>query len=223
MTENTASEEVYLSLKKRIINGEFLPGVHLVEGDLAKDYPYSRVTIREALRRLVEDELVELLPHRGIHVRKISLRELKDLYLIMEYLTGLAARLAAESSDINTIRDLEKIYKEMVVSVENEDFDYKVELTLRFHRRILKDTGNNYLIRMVERTQLISSLHYEVMPLKQRMKASLESHRKILDAIIARDADQAEDLMRLHYRSAINLISDSFQKSEPVPVSYPAT
>jgi DNA-binding GntR family transcriptional regulator len=141
----------------------------------------------------------------------------------MEYLTGLAARLAAESSNINTIRDLEKIYKEMVVSVENEDFDYKVELTLRFHRRILKDTGNNYLIRMVERTQLISSLHYEVMPLKQRMKASLESHRKILDAIIARDADQAEDLMRLHYRSAINLISDSFQKSEPVPVSYPAT
>src|SRR5262245_36913428 len=91
-----AVHRVYQALRDRIVGGEILPGMHLVEGDVTADFGVSRGTVREALRRLSADDLVELIPHRGARVRRLSRRDVEELYVVREAIECVAARLAAE-------------------------------------------------------------------------------------------------------------------------------
>ncbi|MFD4819442.1 GntR family transcriptional regulator [Peribacillus butanolivorans] len=202
----TASEELYTSIKERIINGDYFPGVHLVEADLLREFSYSRPTIREALHRLANDGIVELIPHRGARVRKLTTKEIIDLYQVMEYLGGLTAKLVAEFRDLTLIKNLEKILEEDAKAVVNGNFKLHANLILEFQILLVRFTENQELINTVERAQLLTSMHYVQIPLKRRMEEALQNHRKMLDAISAHDGDLAEDIMRKHFREGLKLV-----------------
>lgn len=208
----TASGELYTSIKERIINGYYFPGVHLVETDLIEEFSYSRSTIREALRRLVNDGIVELIPHRGVRVRKLTTKEIIDLYQVMEYLEGLAARIVAVSRDLSIIKELENTLEENAKAIDNNDFELHCSLVQEFHNKIVNYTGNRELINTVERTHLLTSIHYVKNSLEGRMKESLQNHRKMLDAIIAHDADLAESIMRKHLTEGLEIIKNQLNR-----------
>lgn len=206
-------ENVYSVLKDRILTGEYLPGVHLVEADLTNEFPVSRVTIRDALRRLVGDELVELIPHRGVRVRKLTPKEIQDVYLVLEYLEGLAARLLAESGDTLIFGQLKKIIDEDIIAVTNQNFKHHLDLMINFHRLVAEGSKNQALIKPIERLHMLSRSTQAVWPLEQRMISSLQSHKEILEAIISENGDLAETTMRRHHRETSEKIG-SLKKVE---------
>ena len=96
---DTVLENVYGSLKEGIKEGKYAPGQRLVEVDLIAEFDIGRSTVRELLRRLAGDRLVDYAPHRSAVVRSLSRAEVEDIYLLREHLEGLAARLAAKNID----------------------------------------------------------------------------------------------------------------------------
>lgn len=193
-------EKVYAQIKNNILTGEFLPGTHLVEANLAAKFKVSRVTIRDAFRRLTYDELVDLKPNSGVWVRRLSYDEIVDLYAVREPLEILAARLTAEQprERLQEIVDICSEGSKLVIELDR--ISHK-SLNRRFHRAVAAVTGNQILIKLLERlnTQMIANQFMPVMK-DEDIITSVRDHEKILAAALAGDCDQAEEIMRNHIR-----------------------
>ena len=202
-------EKVYLEIKKLILSGDYLPGRRLVEAELTRKFNVSRVTLREALRRLVADDLVVLIPNKGIHVRELTYKEKEDIYTVRETVEGLAARLAAQVPE-NRLNNLKKICLEGAAAVSQKDRKSHRTLNNQFHFEVALVTENEALIKIIERlsTQIIGSQHIALMS-DLDLEISQRSHEAILQAILKRDGDEAESLMRDHIRTGRKFILSS--------------
>lgn len=196
------SEQVYAALRERILRMVYPPGFHLVEAELIADLGVSRSTVREALRRLLNDELVELVPHRGIRVRRLSPRDIEELYLVREPLESLAARLAAQQPDDATA-ELWAIHDEATAANQARDRLRYMRLNTRLHQALAEVTGNRTLIGVLKRlnTQMIGYQFLSAMD-AVNMATSQRQHTEILAAIAARDGERAEAAMRRHVQSS---------------------
>lgn len=200
-------ERVYHEIRERILRGVNLPGDHLVEAELTAEFHVSRVTIRDALRRLIVDELVELLPHRGIRVRVLSVNDALELYLVREPLEGLAARLAAGMPS-ESLHDLSEIWEKEGEAIAAGNVMEYMQLNGEFHRAVARVSGNRPLINVLKRlkTQMIGFQYVKAFNMA-RMVTSHQHHKVVLDAILAGDGDKAEEAMRIHLRSAAELVA----------------
>lgn len=190
-------ERVYGALKEAILRGDHLPGTHLVEADLTRRHQASRATIREALRRLQSDDLVEVIAHRGVRVRRLSLVDVTEIYALREPIEGLAARLAASVPE-TALTALSSIHKEAAAAAAVGDRIGFARLNVRFHLAVAEATGNRSLVALLLRlnTPLIG---FQFLPgtTLDHQRAHVE-HEAVLGAILARDPEQAERAMRRH-------------------------
>jgi DNA-binding GntR family transcriptional regulator len=210
----TVAQRIYEVLRDRVLSGQLLPGARLVEADLTAEFQASRVTIREALRRLVADDLLELLPHRGIRVRLLSPRDIEELYLVRAPIEGLAARLAANiaHADPAKLDDLRKCCNEGDQAIADGDARHYMEANSRFHNALFAASGNATLKKVATHlnAQMVSFQAVRNMNL-HRMRESHEGHWAVLHAIEAHDGDRAEEFMRQHIAGG----AASFGTEEP--------
>ncbi|MCR5230249.1 MAG: GntR family transcriptional regulator [Solobacterium sp.] len=199
------TERVYLDLKEKIMFGQYLPGVHLVEADLIQEYSVSRTTIRAALRQLMEDEIVVMIPHRGIFVRKLSMKEVQDYYQIVKTLESMVARRVALERTPEQITMLEEKLAEDESAVVNVDFTQHFKNVQALRRMLVSFTGNEPLIRIVGKIHTILSIYHSAHPLKERVDISYQKHKVLLQAIRDQDADLAEDTMRTIIQTSLDL------------------
>jgi len=196
------SDHVVATVRERILGGELLPGAHLIEQELAAEFGVGRPTVREALRRLLADELVELLPHRGVRVRRLSPRDLAELYVVREPVECLAARLAA-GAPTATIASLRRLHREAARAIARGDRLGYLRLNARFHHGIAEATGNRTLITLLERlnTQLIGYQFVAAVG-PAELETSQRDHGELVAALAAGDPARAEALMRRHLRAS---------------------
>jgi DNA-binding GntR family transcriptional regulator len=208
-------DEVYGSLREGIVRGEYLPGTHLVEANLTRAYGVSRSTIREALRRLHADDLVEVVPHRGATVRRLSLEDVMDLYTVREPIEALAARLAA-AAPADAAEQLSSIHEDAEVAVAANDRLRFTRANARLHRAIADMAGNRPLTIVLARlnTQIIGYQFASVANAINFERAHRE-HGEVLAAIFARDPDAAERAMRRHLRSTRDSIVGAATQRRP--------
>ncbi len=194
-------ERIYGCLRDGIVSGEYLPGSRLVESELTRAYGVSRSTVREALRRLHADDLVEFVAHCGVRVRRLTLDDVVDLYAVREPIEALAARLAAEASG-EAAGALSTIHAEAALAVESGDRFRFTQLNARLHRTISEMSGNRSLGVVLARlnTQIIGYQFVSVANAINLDRAHRE-HEAVLTAILARDPDGADAAMRRHLRS----------------------
>lgn len=206
----TVAQHIYEVLRDRVLSGQLMPGVRLVEADLTAEFQASRVTVREALRRLVADDLLELLPHRGIRVRLLSPRDVEELYIVRAPIEALAARLAAEASPVG-LDELRQCCLEGERAMVDGDSRRYMLTNTRFHNALVTATGNLTLEKVSTHlhAQMISFQATGNMNL-HRMRESYEGHLQILQAVEARDPDRAETAMLRHIAG-----SAAFFGSEP--------
>ena len=192
------ADQLYERLKERILSGEYLPGSHLVEARLTQDHGVSRATVREALRRLLTDDLVDLAAHRGARVRQLTTDDVADLYMVREPLEGLAARLAAAASPEAQAR-LVEIHESGIRAVEAGDAVRFARLNASLHQAIAEITGNRALWGVLSRLNM-QMVGYQFVSFANSIyyERALRDHRELLDAILASDADLAETVMRRH-------------------------
>lgn len=205
---DTVLESAYALLKEGIKEGRYAPGQRLVEVDLIDEFNIGRSTVRELLRRLAGDRLVDYKPHRSAVVRSLSRAEVADMFLVREHLEGLAARLAAKNIDQPGNRKrLMSITKDFKKATRKTNVPEYLKHNERFHSMIIDISGSNVIHDLCDRL-VIPTFRFQFARHagKDSTEAGLKEHEEVVTHILAGDEDKAERKMRLHVRNAGKMI-----------------
>lgn len=207
LTRRRLVDEATQALRDAILSGRLASGTRLRQLDLAARLAISRTPIREALGRLQQEGLVEILPAAGVRVAVLDLAEAAELYDVREVLDGLAARLAAQRADASTLGGLDKSLARMARCLERRDANQWFPAHVAFHDAIFRAAGNARLQAMSSVVRLsIRHFHPLLLRTANRLDDALREHRAIFDAIAARDDAEAERLARAHITNAKEIV-----------------
>jgi len=190
-------------IRAAIQDGRYAPGQRLIETDLMESFEVTRGPLREALRRLGTEGVVQLIPNRGAIVRMFSLKELIDLFRIRESVEGLAARLAAEKmidgeTKLSFANAIDKI--KLAQGQPNTSFSSENQT---IHDLILHHAGNEQLSLLMKRLQLpIIRFQIRASVDEDYRRASRTEHEAVIAAVLNADSDHAEAAMKAHLRQA---------------------
>jgi DNA-binding GntR family transcriptional regulator len=192
-------------LRDDILARRLAPGARLVENDLTVRFAVSRGPVRESLRRLAAEGLIEHLPHRGALVRRLSAREIRELFQIRLELESLGARLAAEADDLERRARFSLAIQPIFGDSPRSPSAYLAE-NAAFHDAILTLADNRQLRDLTFSLQLplIMAQVDDVLTPKV-LEASILEHRAIAAAISARDPRAAVTKMRSHLERAAGM------------------
>lgn len=202
--ENPAdiSEDTYGRLKEAIREGIFKVGDRLTETDVAERLGVSRTPVREAIHRLEAEGMLTYKPRRGITVTKPDQLMVMELYVMREALEGTAARLAAQHAS-----DLEIEALAELIESEAAHFGAGAQLSrinTRIHRVIHMAAHNRYLLRNLSSLTDTMSLLPTMLADEGRAREAHAEHVRIIQAIQARNPEQAEHAAKAHMKSAMN-------------------
>lgn len=197
------SQRAYLAVKEAILNGDLPPGSRLVELALADDLGMSRTPVREALNRLLAEELAVVDPMRGMIVKPFDAREVEDFYTLREVLDGLAAKLAAQRISQDQLIRLGALVERMELATEKGDEKALVHANVLFHETIFDASANQRLLSLSRTlSDFVRRLSSVAFSDPERDREVAREHRAILDALESRDPEQAERCAREHMAHA---------------------
>ncbi|RUM96694.1 GntR family transcriptional regulator [Pseudaminobacter arsenicus] len=191
-------------VRQGILQGLYAPGQRLIEADLTREFGVSRGPLREALHRLAADNLLEIVPNRGAIVRRLSMREMLELFSIRIALECLAVQEGTANLSDQAIRarfetDIQPIW---LPEQRVPSGDYIAE-NKAFHDAIIRASGNETLAVVTNQLQLPLLMFQLSKKLTiANIAASLNEHRSIAQAMLDGDATAAETRMRQHLERA---------------------
>lgn len=199
-TNYSRVEWVYRTIKQSILNNEYYPGYQALEPELAKTLGVSRTPVREALIRLENERLIELIPRRGMRVIPLVPSDMKEIYEILTSLETMAAEILAQRKlGIDELAPLKTAIDDMDHYLEANDRSNWAEADERFHKTLLSLCGNKRLATMANtirdqghRARLVT------LRLRDKPTKSNEEHRKVYEAIVAGNWQSARDLHYAH-------------------------
>lgn len=195
-------QEVAERLRQRIFAHELTPGTWIDEQKLAEQYGISRTPLREALKVLASEGLVELRPRRGCYVTEISRQDMDDIFPLMAMLEGRCAAEAVNRATPSDMVALKEIHERLESAARDGRIDAFFEANQEFHRKIQELSGNRWLLSVIQdlrKVLKLSRLHS--LSLEGRLQQSLDEHRLIMAALEAGNAANAEKLMHDHLLS----------------------
>jgi DNA-binding GntR family transcriptional regulator len=203
---------VYEEVRQAIIELRLKPGEPLREATMADQLGVSKTPVREALARLEQEGLVETTSFKGAVVSGYSPEDLQEIYELRELLEGAAARAAATSASDDTLTRLRALVKESRELRAKDDLEGLAALLGAFDLAIYEQVANERIRALIENLKAhLARIGRLTEEIPGRVKASVEEHAAIVDAIAARDPDEAERAMRDHIRS---VLSDQLQAAE---------
>jgi DNA-binding GntR family transcriptional regulator len=194
---NQVREAVYGHLKALLLSGRFAPGERLSELLLAKELGVSRTPVREALMRLAEEGLLELVPGKGARVRAFTPEEVEEVYRVRALLEGEAAKEAALRARPWELLELEELLRAIDEAPE-EDYPEQMRRDLEFHRALVRLSGNRTLLRLYEDLLATLALARSAVPMLSQDEATRREHWAILKALKARDSEGAKRAVEAH-------------------------
>lgn len=200
-------QQVFHTIREGILSGKYARNEELRESAIGEELGVSRTPVREALRQLELEGLVEIIPNKGAFVVGLSAADIHDIYEIRSVLEGLCAKRAALYATDEQLEALEEIMCLSDFHVQKGHFDQLVELDNRFHEQMYLASKS----KMLE--HVLSDFHHYVERVRRvtlhdpkRSVESNEEHRQILDALKERDEKKAEQLANHHLMNTIENI-----------------
>lgn len=208
------SESLYMQLRKDILTEEIGTGSKLTEQELCNVYGVSRTPIREALRQLEIEGLVEIIPNRGAFAVGLSARDLADIYMLRREHEVLAVGWAIERISDEQMERLEEIFEFMEFYTAKGDYVKMSDINMAFHRTIYDATGNRMLINILTSHQMYiqyktrensreESFKNEIADRQALLDELLKEHAKIVDAFRIRAKEEGEEAMRFHINQSM--------------------
>lgn len=199
-----ARNQVYAELRADIVSGKLEPGQRLSENELAVRIGISRTPIREALQRLRDDQLVEIVPQLGTFVSRISRSSISDAQFVREALECAAVRLAAERASDADVARLGGILEDQQQTRVREDFDRFYQLDDELHRVLCELSGHELAWTLAQRVSgHLNRIRRLSLPLPSYIAEMIGQHRAVVDAIATHDPDGAEASLRDHLRGVL--------------------
>lgn len=202
-------ERVTDVIRSAIVRGEYAPNQRLIEADLSDTFAASRATVRIALLELANEGLVERLPNKGSRVRAISVDEAIEILEVRIGVEGLcAAKTAAQVSD-DEVQEFLELRQNMIDAVADGDLVEYARLHQQLDRRVRVLSRHATAAAVLGRLHAQSVRHqFKLSSRPQRAKVSVLEHAAIIDAIVARDPDAAQQAVREHLLSVIGALRD---------------
>ncbi len=198
---------IYEYLRQAIMDGVIKPGERIIERSYAEKFNASRTPIREALRKLEMEGFVEYIPRRGVVAKGLDRNEITEIYAIRRSLEGLAIHAAVDNITLEQVKALEAVIAQALAANDCGNYELVVEQLHRFDEIMLEASKMPRLKKLINGLQ--ESLRYyrklNLASMKRR-KTAIEEHSRILQAIIAKDAQLAEKLLCEHIERARDIL-----------------
>ncbi|MDB5531311.1 MAG: transcriptional regulator, GntR family [Devosia sp.] len=187
------------ALRDMIVAGDLAPGSKVREPELCERFGISRTPLREALKVLASEGLIQLLPRRGAYVAQITQAEIDELFPIMAALEALAGELATARLTDKDIAKFRKLHEEMFAChAAGNEKDY-LRLNREIHQYLFAVAANGALTTMYEQILVrIHAVRFVTRKSAEQWSRAVDDHRSILDAIERRDGAQLAALLRTH-------------------------
>ena len=208
-------EVVYLTLRKAILKEKLKPGDRLMENTIANKIGVSRTPVREAIRMLQQDGLVEMIPRKGAHVANISTQDLTDVLELRKSLERLALAKACVNITAEQIKEL-KIAEYLFEKVISEkDFTKIAEADEKFHDVIMGASGNAKLVEILgELREQMYRYRLEYLKQDGMLEFITNEHNAIIKAVSIGDAKAAIEALNLHIDNQYKAIKKMLQERD---------
>lgn len=202
--------EVLDRLRELIMHGELAPGTKLNERVLCEQLGISRTPLREAIKSLASEGLVELLPNRGAIVAPLEAARLQQIFAVLEALEALAGELACRNATDEQLREIRALHFEMLAHHARHELGEYFRCNQEIHTRIIEASGNEPLAQIyrslnanARRARYMANLSQE------RWDQAVAEHEDILDALTRRDATRLQRLLREHLERKLTLVMEA--------------
>ena len=203
-TEKSLRGQVFDKIRSDILNGKYKRGEELVESSIGKELGISRTPVREAIRQLELEGLVQLVPNKGAFVTGISEKDVRDIYLIRARLEGLAARMAAKNITPELLDAMEETVVLSEYHAKKEHYEQVCEMDSKFHKLLYKASGSRILEHtLTDFHQYVQRVRMASIMKKRRMEKSNDEHDAILTAIREHDEEKAELVATRHISNTV--------------------
>lgn len=213
-TRGDTGERAYRRLHEAIVLGEIAPGARLVESALCEWLKVSRTPVREALRRLKTDGLVEDGPGGGLRVTRYDAAALNELYVVREVLEATAAAEAARhatSAELEAMEDSLRIQRGLDTDIAGFARENVV-----FHKQLYAASRNRFLVRTLQALgDAVALLGPTAIDSPEAVKRAVAQHSRIVAAIAARDAEGAFAAAREHIQTGLQSRARAFRRHVP--------
>ena len=197
-------DEILGQLRNHIVEGKIPDGGRISERQLCEMLKISRTPLREALKVLAAEGLVDLLPNRGARVRPLNAHDINELFDLMGGLEGLAGRLACEKISDQTIEKVEQLHHDMYGFYMRQDMQGYFRMNQSIHRTIVEASGNSALLATYESLAgRIRRVRYSAnfARNRERWSEAMREHEAILDSLRRRAASELSDILFQHLRN----------------------
>jgi len=202
--EVSLHDEILSRLRDYIVEGNIPDGARISERQLCEMLKVSRTPLREALKVLAAEGLVELLPNRGARVRPLSAEDIRELFDLMGGLEGLAGRLACEQISDEEIGKIEQLHHDMYGFYMRREMQGYFRMNQLIHHAIVEAAGNSALRTTYEslagrirRVRFSANFAHQ----RERWSEAMREHEVILEALRRRAAGELSDILFQHLRN----------------------
>ncbi len=208
-------EELVMRLRNLIVEGDLVPGARVPERALCERFGVSRTPLRESLKVLASEGLLDLLPNRGAAVARLTARDLDELFPVMGALEALAGRLACARITDQEVAEIRVLHGRMVLHYTRGELPDYFRLNQAIHERITDAAANATLSRMyrglagrVRRARYIANMS------QARWDQAVKEHEAILGALERRDGPALGRILERHLRNKCETVKESFLAQE---------
>jgi DNA-binding GntR family transcriptional regulator len=192
------ADRAYYAIRELIVSLDLRPGSVVNERELMERLDLGRTPIREAVRRLAQEQLVEVFPRRGTFVTTVEIRDLASICDVRSALESHAARIAAERASDADREELVALIAELDTGAHYDDRAL-MAFDERIHHAVYRATHNQFLVATLEEYYLLAlRIWFLALEQPRELEQAVLQHRALLEAIVARDGAEAERIMQAH-------------------------
>lgn len=214
---------VFNKIREDILSGKYKEHEELKEVAIGEELGVSRTPVREAFRQLELEGLIKIVPNKGAYVTGITTKDVQDIYMIRSLLEGLCARWATEHITPDQMDEMEENVYLAEFHASKGHLDQMAELDNRFHDILYEACDSKMLEHLLKDFHAyVLRVRKKTLASEQRSNASNNEHRKIMEAIKAKDADTAEQVAHQHMINAYeNMMKNGLCDTYDAPDSDP--
>jgi DNA-binding GntR family transcriptional regulator len=212
-------EAIFQKLRSLLVEGVIPPGSKLNERELAERLNVSRTPIREAIRRLAADGLVELITNRGAIAIQLSKADVIHTFEVIAQLEAYSGELAAKNISDASLSELEALQYEMMASYARRDLSSYYKLNLRIHSLINQSANNPILSQLFSQVNArIEALRFRSNQDGLKWEKAVQEHQEMINALKARDSERMRKVMISHVHNKRDVVMQLLESESPKPI-----
>jgi DNA-binding GntR family transcriptional regulator len=209
-------EQAATRLRQMLVEGAIAPGAKLNERELCELLQVSRTPLREAIKMLASEGLVELLPHRGAIAVALDEQAVRDTFEVMGGLEALSGELAAERITDEELAEIRATHYEMLAAYTRRDLSNYYRLNAQIHRAINAAAKNPVLSATYDRINArLQALRFRSNQDGAKWKNAMREHEQMMEALAARDAAAMRKVLASHLQNKLDVVLELLHASQP--------